>query len=1176
MSKNFTFKEVKQAMNYIKNITSKLSSASYYREEKLHAIKDVFDSINDSNYFTRLADAYINGKNINETNYNAERLIILVNQYINSEEINNKIIELSKSIENDTSSDMKLLRSGSNFVSWMFTSSKKKQLVDEAYKRIVEYIDLPIIKESQDELLKLEALNKISYDSIKDDFSISKKIYEKCIRKIITDPDGRHLIEAISDVFSSFETLMSIISRIKENISKDKKEIEESIEYYLASELLVVLRNIPIEEVNREKKGFRIKTLREAGYSNIADIYSASIYNLSSINGISRDVAITLKRIAEDFLQKAKQDFKIKLSYDNQSKGATKVVNKIYTHLQKKKLYLKIDNSYQVYKDLINQANFVLNDVGSGRFWLFYDDEYKNRVKNYYDDFYSIVYGEFGRMVRESYDIIIKAVDNVKSHDSWEDFKNNSIEYYNIIEEVWPGILGNNDLLYGLPESLARSIQDEAIYPDGLYCTLRRYQEWGVKYILHQERVLLGDEMGLGKTIQAIATMVSLKNTGASHFIVVCPASVLSNWCREITKHSKLRVIKGHGTGKRYAISEWIRVGGVIVTTYESTSSFSLDPTFRYSLLVVDEAHYIKNRGAARSARTIQLSKYAERILFMTGTALENRVDEMISLIDILRPDIASSAQKIAYLSNAPQFREKIAPVYYRRKRESVLTELPELIEKKEWCSMTTHEEYEYEEAVLSKNYMRARRVSWNVSDLKYSSKMNRLKEIIEEAKNDDRKILVFSFFLDTISKIIDELGTEICLNPINGSVNPKRRLEIIDEFEEAPAGTVLCAQIQSGGTGLNIQAASVVVICEPQVKPSIENQAISRAYRMGQSRNVLVFRLLCEDTIDERMLDILEKKQIEFDAFADKSVAAESVEIDDSTLGDIIKDEIDRINKKRANKSEVKKTIEPVKEWEKAKDSYRGLPLTVTQRIKMVSQPYGGYINPRDMDVIEYQSSFNLNPEENVAPNIVGTVVDYLTRFMLEKNAMRAFDISIKGANNVGEYNTAISTLINIRGLDDESICSAVKLVYYDVAYRLSAEAYNPLDVVLPNKSTIENIREMVNRSLLFFNDNGPVIKYEYTFTGGFTKVIGAGDGDFMTNDTLWDFKVSKNEPKNQYTFQLLVYYVMGLHSIYPEYKNIKYLGIFNPRLNKKYTYSVDKLSDDIIKRVEEEVIGY
>ena len=142
--------------------------------------------------------------------------------------------------------------------------------------------------------------------------------------------------------------------------------------------------------------------------------------------------------------------------------------------------------------------------------------------------------------------------------------------------------------------------------------------------------------MGLGKTVQAIATMVSLKNTGATHFVVLCPASVIINWCREIQKFSKLRVIKVHGSGRNAALQEWIRSGGVAVTTYETTSYFDLPDSFRYTLLIVDEAHYIKNPEARRSMNTKRLSSHADRLLFMTGTALENKVEEMTNLIDIL------------------------------------------------------------------------------------------------------------------------------------------------------------------------------------------------------------------------------------------------------------------------------------------------------------------------------------------------------------------------------------------------------------------------------------------------------------------------------------------------------------------------------------------------------------
>ena len=132
--------------------------------------------------------------------------------------------------------------------------------------------------------------------------------------------------------------------------------------------------------------------------------------------------------------------------------------------------------------------------------------------------------------------------------------------------------------------------------------------------------------------------------------------------------------------------------------------------------------------------------------------------------------------------------------------------------------------------------------------------------------------------------------------------MTPNRRQEIIDDFDNAPAGKVLISQIIAGGTGLNIQSASVVIFCEPQLKPSIENQAIARAYRMGQARNVLVYRLLCENTIDERITEMLAEKQAIFNAFADKSVAAENVEVDVKSLGNIIKEEIDRINRTRKN----------------------------------------------------------------------------------------------------------------------------------------------------------------------------------------------------------------------------------------------------------------------------------
>lgn len=682
------------------------------------------------------------------------------------------------------------------------------------------------------------------------------------------------------------------------SVEKYRERVKEASEALVTQEVLGVLRDIPIEEINRDKCGFRVKALREHGYRTIADIAPASVYSIASVHGISEDTAYSIKRIVNEIVSKARQGIKIKLSTDKQSKEATALVLALSQYRRSQPASDECHKLLVANKQQITYAEEDLKATLGSLKWLFSSKAKKQKAVDAFNLLVFLKDGNYGREA-EKHIATIAEIERSLGSDAWQDFAANPVRYFNDLEDINPGILGNDDSMYGLPEDLAREIQEECFFPEGLLCELRRYQEWGVKYALHQERILLGDEMGLGKTVQAIATMVSLRNTGGTHFVVVCPASVITNWCREIRKMSLLSVTKIHGVGRKVALETWIRTGGVAVTTYETTAYFKLPENFKFKLMVVDEAHYVKNPEARRSINVKNIATHAERLMFMTGTALENKVEEMISLIRILQPRIASQVQGMAFLSSAPQFRKAIAPVYYRRKREDVLTELPDLIESKEWCSLTYNEEVAYEQAVLTKNYAEVRRVSWNVDDLKDSSKASRLIELVNEAEAEERKVIVFSFFLDTIHKVSMLLGDR-CTNPINGSVTPQRRQEIIDEFDKAPAGTVLVAQIQSGGTGLNIQSASVVILCEPQFKPSIENQAISRAYRMGQTRNVLVYRLLCEGTVDEKIMSTLESKQAIFDAFADKSVAAmESQELDERTFGNIIKEEIDRINTK-------------------------------------------------------------------------------------------------------------------------------------------------------------------------------------------------------------------------------------------------------------------------------------
>ena len=673
---------------------------------------------------------------------------------------------------------------------------------------------------------------------------------------------------------------------------RSKAEIQAAASKITAESTAKLLETVDVDELSRRKKGIRVKSLHDAGFNTIADILRANSMQISSINGISPEGAKEIKRIAVSIANTAQRSAKIRLSADDKNDASTALVIALFKY---KRLLPAINISADFrsyYGSALSKAVSDAKPATGGLRWAFSSSSKKQAADAACAELSQILSDANLAPVNESLNVLRQQFAYVSAKNAWDDFTRDSVTYINILESIEPETVGSGEDIYGLPEELAESVAAVELNLTGLRCSLRRYQEWGVKYAVARRRVLLGDEMGLGKTVQAIAAMVHLRNGGATHFAVVCPASVLTNWCREIEKHSDLGVIRVHGSAKTAALQKWIAEGGVAVTTYETTSAFELDDSFRVTMLTVDEAHYIKNPSAQRTVNVKRLCAHAERLLFMTGTALENKVEEMAVLINILNRDVAKQIQPLLSISSAPQFREAVAPVYYRRKREDVLTELPELVESLEWCDLLPEEKKVYREAINEQNFMAARRVSWHVDDLEKSSKAKRLLEIVEDAREQDRKVLIFSFFLDTVGKIAALLG-ESCMEPVTGSVSPARRQEIIDEFDKAPAGTSLIAQIQSGGTGLNIQSASVVIMCEPQLKPSIENQAISRAYRMGQARSVLVYRLLCDDTIDERIMDILKQKQKEFDAFADESKAADdTLELDKASIAGIMKAE--------------------------------------------------------------------------------------------------------------------------------------------------------------------------------------------------------------------------------------------------------------------------------------------
>lgn len=257
----------------------------------------------------------------------------------------------------------------------------------------------------------------------------------------------------------------------------------------------------------------------------------------------------------------------------------------------------------------------------------------------------------------------------------------------------------------------------------------------------------------------------------------------------------------------------------------------------------------------------------------------------------------------------------------------------------------------------------------------------------------------------------------------------------------------------------------------------------------------------------------------------------------------------------------------------------------TVTQRIKEIDQPRGGYINLAEFDVKEFYDGKQLNENENVHASIIGMVVDYMTRYLMGTNIKKAFQVSIKGSicaeklRKKGAIREIQEYINGIKGLDDESIINACKAVTFDVWYRnprvaITAKGASETN---PDSNTIENVRILINRSINFWNTYGPIKKDGFTFEGGgYTDKVNSGDGDFLTKDTLWDFKVSTSKPKSDNTLQIVMYYIMGKHSGKTEFNNINKVGIFNPRLNIAYIKNVDEIPKEVINEIESNVIGY
>jgi superfamily II DNA or RNA helicase len=462
----------------------------------------------------------------------------------------------------------------------------------------------------------------------------------------------------------------------------------------------------------------------------------------------------------------------------------------------------------------------------------------------------------------------------------WSDYLARPVTYNGLLIEVAELDPAREASQGFLPADIAEQVRVFPLDQSLLKTPLRGYQAFGAKFALVQERVILGDEMGLGKTMQSLAAMCHLSAKGATHFLVVCPASVVINWTREVERHTLLDVRRLHlpGTKRGAATQEWLAEGGVAVTTFEALRAMPENLDVPVAMLVVDEAHYAKNPNAQRTQAVSEWAARSRRVLFLTGTPMENRVAEFRVLVGHLRPEVAENLDLADESLDGTTFRQKVAPVYLRRNQEDVLSELPARLETQEWVALEGAALRAYREAVMQGNFMAMRRAAFDPGTVKESQKLRRLTEIVSEAADGGRKVIVFSYFRDVLETAAGVLkgrdgvpGVPI-IGPLTGSIPPADRQAMVDELTNAKGPAVLVSQIQAGGVGLNIQAASVVIIAEPQLTPAKEEQAIARAHRMGQVRPVDVHRLLCEDSVDQRVLELLAGKREAFDEYARRS----------------------------------------------------------------------------------------------------------------------------------------------------------------------------------------------------------------------------------------------------------------------------------------------------------------
>ncbi|MFI7444868.1 DEAD/DEAH box helicase [Nonomuraea indica] len=434
-----------------------------------------------------------------------------------------------------------------------------------------------------------------------------------------------------------------------------------------------------------------------------------------------------------------------------------------------------------------------------------------------------------------------------------------------------------------IPADLAGQIAAVHLDRSLLRKELRLYQELGAAFALVVGRAVLGDEMGLGKSVQALVAIGHvIAREREHHHLIICPASLVDTWLQEIAETlPEVPAFAYRGPDADADRRRWMTERGLLIVSFNMATALAGHSLPRLGFAVVDEAHLVKNPGSQRTQATAALVTQARRCLLMGGTPMENNAREFLNVIELANPDKGRDLRRVfgggeRAHREPDRFRRVIADVYLRRNKSDVMQELPPLTLHDELISLKRSERREYEQIALTEHVMTVRKKLTTLGG-RASGKMQRLDEIAQECRANEQKLLVFSFFRDALVLAEAILGSDCSV--LHGDVRSPDRARQISDFERAPGFAALVAQITVGGQGLNLHSASVIVILEPQDRPSTEWQAAGRAHRIGQTRPVTLYRLITLDTLEERLVQRGHVKADIFNRVAHPSDLAEDIE---------------------------------------------------------------------------------------------------------------------------------------------------------------------------------------------------------------------------------------------------------------------------------------------------------